>query len=94
MVGSTVDKPEQLNYLNALQYHKMPYVTVEKWVIMNDAKQSISEKIKAKGKALKEWNININRGVLTGYNEAFIIGEAKRNELVKADAKNNELIKK
>lgn len=93
LVGSTVDKPEQLNHLNDLEYHEMPYVTVEKWAIMNDGKQSISEKINAKGKALKEWKISINRGVLTGYNEAFIIDEAKRNELVKADAKNKEIIK-
>lgn len=93
LVGSTVDKPEQLNHLNDLEYHEMPYVTVEKWAIMNDGKQSISEKINAKGKALKEWKISINRGVLTGYNEAFIIDEAKRNELVKADAKNAEVIR-
>lgn len=93
LVGSTVDKLEQLNHLNDLKYHEMSYVTVEKWAIMNDGKRSISEKINAKGTALKEWKISINRGVLTGYNEAFIIDEAKRNELVKADAKNKEIIK-
>ncbi|MEI2674369.1 MAG: TaqI-like C-terminal specificity domain-containing protein [Chitinophagaceae bacterium] len=91
--GSTVDKPEQLNYLNDLKYQTMPYVTVENWAILNDGNQSINEKIKAKGKELKKWNIKINRGVLTGYNEAFIIDEAKRNELIKADAKNSEIIR-
>lgn len=91
--GTTVDKPEQLAHLNALKYHPMPYVSVEKWAIMDDGKQSISEKIKKNGKALKEWNIKINRGVLTGYNEAFIIDESRRNELVKADAKNAEVIR-
>ncbi|MCZ2129181.1 MAG: N-6 DNA methylase [Bacteroidia bacterium] len=93
LVGSTVDKPEQLNHLNDLKYQTMPYVTVENWAILNDGNQSINEKIKAKGKELKKWNIKINRGVLTGYNEAFIIDEAKRNELIKADAKNAEIIR-
>ncbi|MBU1720902.1 MAG: N-6 DNA methylase [Bacteroidetes bacterium] len=91
--GSTVDKPEQLNHLNDLKYQTMPYVTIEKWAILNDGNQSINEKIKAKGKPLVEWGIQINFGIKTGYNEAFIIDESKRNELVKADAKNKEIIK-
>jgi len=93
LVGSIVVKPEQLNHLNTLEYYAMPYVTIGKWVIMNDGKQSINEKIIAKGKALKEWEISINRGILTGYNEAFIINETKRNLLVAADSKNRKLIK-
>lgn len=93
LVGSTVDKPEQLNHLNDLQYHEMPYVTAEKWAIMNDGKQSINEKIKAKSKELSKWNIEIYRGVTTGLNEAFIIDEDTRKEIVKADSKNKELLK-
>jgi methylase of polypeptide subunit release factors len=93
LLGTTVDKPEQLAQLNALKYHPMPYVSIEKWAIMDDGKQSISEKIKKNGKALKSWNVAINRGVLTGYNEAFIINQKKRNELVSADEKNEAVIK-
>lgn len=91
--GSAVDKPEQLNHLADLPFQTMPYVTIEQWAIMGDGKQSINEKFIAKGKPLKEWNIHINRGILTGFNEAFIIDEAKRIELVKADAKNAEVIR-
>ncbi len=93
LVGSTVDKPEQLNHLNDLKYQTMPYVTVENWAILNDGNQSINEKIKAKGKPLSEWKIQINFGIKTGYNEAFIIDEAKRKELIKADAKNDKIIR-
>lgn len=93
LVGSTVDKPEQISHLKDLLYHQMPYLTSDKWAIMDDGKQSINEKIKAKGKPLKEWEIKINFGIKTGYNEAFIIDEAKRNELIEADAKNAEVIK-
>lgn len=93
LVGSTVDKPEQLNHLNDLEYNAMPYVTVERWAIMNDGKQSINEKIIKRGKPLKEWNLVFNRGILTGLNEAFIINESKRNELVKAEPNCAEIIK-
>jgi len=34
------------------------------------------------GTPLKEWDISIYRGVLTGYNEAFIISTAKRDEIL------------
>ncbi|MBS1745281.1 MAG: N-6 DNA methylase, partial [Bacteroidetes bacterium] len=93
LVGSVVDNPEQLNQLNNLQYNPMPYVTVEKWAIMDDGKQTLFRKIKSKGKSLKNWSLKINRGVLTGFNKAFIIDEATRNELVKADEKNTEVIR-
>lgn len=93
LIGSTVDKPEQLNNLYDLKYHPMPYVSVEKWAIMNGGKQSIDEKIRAKGKSLNKWKLSINRGVLTGYNEAFIIDESKRNDLIRLDPKNEQIIK-
>jgi hypothetical protein len=42
---------------------------------------------------LKEWNINICRGILTGYNEAFIINGKKRDELIQEDPKSAEIIR-
>ena len=44
--------------------------------------QSIKRKIEAVGTPLKDWDINIYRGVLTGYNEAFIISTEKREEIL------------
>lgn len=54
---------------------------------------SIIEKITNNGIPLSDWDIEINRGVLTGYNEAFIIDEVKKNELIEADSKSAEIIK-
>ena len=34
------------------------------------------------GTPLREWDINIYRGVLTGYNDAFIIDSAKKEEIL------------
>lgn len=42
---------------------------------------------------LKDFDVNINGGFLTGYNEAFIIDEKKQQELIALDRKNAEIIK-
>ena len=55
----------------------------DSWVILSPIEQSIKRKIEAVGTPLKDWDINIYRGVLTGYNEAFIISTEKRDEILK-----------
>ena len=54
----------------------------DSWVILSPIEQSIKKKIEAVGTPLKDWDININRGVLTGYNDAFIITTSKRDEIL------------
>jgi hypothetical protein len=54
----------------------------DSWVILSPIEQSIKQKIEAVGTPLKDWDINIYRGVLTGYNEAFIIDTKKRDEIL------------
>ena len=56
--------------------------TSESWVVLSPIEQSIKRKIEAVGTPLKEWDIQIYRGVLTGCNDAFIIDTAKRNEIL------------
>lgn len=54
----------------------------ESWVILSPIEQSIKRKIEAAGTPLKDWDISIHRGVLTGCNEAFIVSTKKRNEIL------------
>ena len=54
----------------------------DSWVILSPIEQSIKNKIETIGLPLKDWNINIFRGILTGCNEAFIISTEKRNEIL------------
>ena len=54
----------------------------DSWVILSPIELSIKKKIEAVGTPLKDWNINIYRGVLTGCNEAFIIDSEKREEIL------------
>ncbi|WP_129588204.1 hypothetical protein [Capnocytophaga sp. oral taxon 878] len=51
-------------------------------MILSDIEQRIKAKIEAIGTPLKDWDINIYRGILTGYNEAFIIDKAKKEEIL------------
>ncbi len=61
----------------------------ESWVILSEIEQRIKAKIEAVGTPLKDWDINIYRGILTGCNEAFIIDKTKRNEIL-ANCKTEE----
>ena len=58
------------------------FTSSDSWVILSPIEQSIKSKIEAVGTPLKDWGVNIYRGILTGCNEAFIIDEAKRAEIL------------
>ena len=59
------------------------------WVILSPIEQSIKRKIESAGVPLKDWDISINYGIKTGYNDAFIISGAKRAEIL-AECKTEE----
>lgn len=65
----------------------------DSWVILSPIEQSIKHKIEAVGTPLKDWDINIYRGVLTGYNDAFIISTEKRDEILSNCQSEEERIK-
>ena len=54
----------------------------ESWVILSPIEQSIKNKIEAVGIPLKDWDIQINYGIKTGYNDAFIISSEKRDVIL------------
>ena len=58
------------------------FSTSDSWVILSPIEQSIKRKIEAVGTPLKDWDIQINYGIKTGCNEAFIIDTAKREEIL------------
>ena len=51
-------------------------------MILSPIEQSIKRKIEAVGTPLKDWDIQINYGIKTGFNDAFIISTDKRNEIL------------
>ncbi|GJG44537.1 hypothetical protein PRLR5067_01330 [Prevotella lacticifex] len=58
------------------------FTSSDSWVILSPIEQSIKQKIEAVGVPLKDWDIQINYGIKTGCNEAFIINTEKRNEIL------------
>ena len=65
----------------------------EPWAILSPAELSLKRKLEEIGKPLQVWDVNIYRGIITGCNEAFVIDECKRNELIAQDPKSTEIIK-
>jgi len=63
------------------------------WIAYDKKEYELIKKIIAQGKPIIEWDMHINRGVLTGYNEAFIINTETKNKLVNEDSKSAEIIK-
>ena len=63
------------------------------WTVLSSIEQSIKEKIEQAGKPLKYWDVKIYRGILTGYNEAFIIDTITKEKLVAASPKSAEIIR-
>jgi hypothetical protein len=65
----------------------------DSFIIVPMEQAIVKKRIEAIGTPLKDWDVSIYRGALTGFNEAFIIDGAKKDELIAADPKNAEIIK-
>jgi len=63
------------------------------WVILSPMEQRIKEKIEKVGVPLKDWDIQINYGIKTGCNEAFIIDKAKKDELIALSPNSVDIIR-
>jgi hypothetical protein len=63
------------------------------WTINDKEKGDIKKEVSSQGKQLKEWKIEINYGIKTGFNEAFIIDEKTKNELIAQDPNSKNIIK-
>jgi methylase of polypeptide subunit release factors len=67
---------------------------VEKaWVAYSKAEYNLIKKIEKQGLQLKDWKIKINRGILTGCNEAFIIDHKTKERIIGEDPKSSEILK-
>jgi len=55
------------------------------WVFVDEDKEAFVNSIKAKGVSLAKWELMINRGIITGCNDAFWISSEQYQEMVSAD---------
>lgn len=56
--------------------------TTDSWLVLSSIEKSIIEKIQKKGTPLSNWDIQINYGVKTGCNKAFIINKEERKRIL------------
>ncbi|MCX8035077.1 MAG: Eco57I restriction-modification methylase domain-containing protein [Candidatus Dojkabacteria bacterium] len=77
-------KKDGIDFADILQKQGVTVTKLKQdaWFIGSDAEQSLKEKIERIGKPLKDWDVKIYRGILTGLNEAFIIDSKKREEIL------------
>ncbi len=64
----------------------------QSWVMVSPQVYRIKQLVAEQGVPLKEWDINIYRGVLTGLNEAFYLTQAERDELVASEPHAEKLL--
>ncbi|RKV14638.1 class I SAM-dependent DNA methyltransferase [Helicobacter pylori] len=62
---------------------KQNALSTESFIFANAKLLDLRDKIESVGTPLKDWGIQIYRGILTGCNEAFIIPTEKRDEILK-----------
>ncbi len=63
---------------------KQNTLSTESFIFANATLLDLRDKMESVGTPLKDWDIQIYRGILTGANEAFIITTEKRNEILNA----------
>ncbi|WRA70791.1 class I SAM-dependent DNA methyltransferase [Helicobacter pylori] len=62
---------------------KQNALSTESFIFANATLLDLRDKIESIGTPLKDWGIQINYGIKTGANEAFIISTEKRDEILK-----------
>ena len=94
-IACTVKEDCTSNLSVYIEQHSSPntFVTAESWVILLPLESSIRSKMQEKGVPLSKWNLSINYGIKTGFNDAFIISTDKKDELIAADPKSAEIIR-
>ncbi|MEI6430038.1 MAG: N-6 DNA methylase [Pseudanabaena sp. ELA607] len=74
----------------------LPKTAINKseWMLTNSGVADILKRMEQSGKPLKEYvNGQIYYGIKTGFNKAFVVDGAKRDELIAKDPKSKEIIK-
>ncbi|HSH64632.1 MAG TPA: TaqI-like C-terminal specificity domain-containing protein [Bacteroidia bacterium] len=90
------DKMPDVNLSDYFNAHKFLLQDLDEniWKVNNAITVNINSYIEGKGTKLKDWkNISFFAGVKSGLNEAYHITEAEKEELVRKNKKNKNIIK-
>ena len=68
--------------------------TSDAWVVLSKERQRIKSLVEEQGVPLKAWDVQINYGIKTGFNEAFYLTSEQRDQLIEDDPTSEKLIRK
>ncbi len=91
--GISIENRFDISFLKEDELIPMRDLNEDAWVVLDEDDLKINRAFEKSGKPLKDWNIKINFGIKTGYNEAFIIDQVKRDALVAEDPNADEVIR-
>lgn len=72
----------------------LSHLSNSEWFIGSQNEIFIKETVEEVGKPLGKWDVNINRGITTGFNEAFFIDDKIKRNIINNDPLSKDLIKK
>lgn len=64
------------------------------WVVTSPERQEIRTNVVEQGIQLAKWAVQISRGIITGYNEAFYLSREQSDALIREDPASSDLIVK
>jgi adenine-specific DNA-methyltransferase len=89
---SQKEKLKDLDFTFSTEHTVIHSFSENAWIITNDKHSKIREKVENQGIALSKWEVTINRGLLTGFNDAFYINEDTRTILIDKDKNSVDII--
>jgi len=95
MVGTVAGKDfkiENLADYSAQNSIPLAFSGNDYWSVKSGTSNTLKTKFESLGKALELWDLKVNYGIKSGFNDAFQIDEKIKSELIAKDPKNSEII--
>ncbi|MGK5094384.1 Eco57I restriction-modification methylase domain-containing protein, partial [Deltaproteobacteria bacterium TL4] len=92
-LSQTYESDVSLKEMLEKEGRRDPLFNEDSFVIAKGDHSRIKQRIEKIGVPLKHWDVSIYRGILTGFNEAFIIDGKKKDELIAQDPNSAEILK-
>lgn len=89
----TLENKKEIPYLLRENFSNLKVNQNDAWTILDANQIYIKKQIEKYGTPLKEWDIDVYRGILTGFNDAFIISKDEKNKILSKDEKSIDVIK-
>ncbi|MFA5157515.1 MAG: N-6 DNA methylase [Candidatus Omnitrophota bacterium] len=74
-------------------YYSQSDFSGKSWTLNSTERNALQAKIEKAGKSLEALNTKIRLGIATGANEAFVVTEATKNNLIKENPKSKQIIR-